>query len=114
MDLVKYWGITLVLVFMVPVDMWIQYEFWKMPDANKVAGGSEQYFVREVSDVILMYTAFFSFAYATYALIVDIWASPAGEMSIRSIAQVATATLSMLTGLSYYFTVNTYSGRFFY
>jgi len=63
---------------------------------------------------VLSYTAFFSFAYATYALIHDFYATPAGIMSEKSIAQVLTAVLSMIGGLSYYFTVNTYSGRFFY
>ena len=111
---VSYWGITIAILFMVPVDMWIQYEFWKIPEANKVSGGSEEYFVREISDIVLVYTSLFSFIYATYALVLDIYATPVGEMSTKSIAQVATAALSMLGGLSYYFTVNTYSGHFFY
>jgi len=44
--LISYWGITIILLFMVPVDLWIQYEFTQIPLANKVSGGSEQYFVR--------------------------------------------------------------------
>ena len=110
---VQYWLLFLAVGLNLPMDGWINYEFFKIPASDKVAGGARESEVVKKSWIVLFSSVGIAMLYSAWALFIDLFYGSLFTRTPYAKAQLWTARIGALSGIFYWFTVNSYDGGFF-
>ena len=107
--LLQSWSVLLAALLLAPIDWWIQYDFFGITAVSKTTGGAKVQMVRDASWSLLTYALVMSSVYTVYALTSDLLVGTFTTLEAKAIVELVTALLGLMTSVSYFLTVQTYS-----
>ena len=112
-NVLQYWTLLIGVAIMVPFDSWINYDFLGIPASDKIAGGARESEVVKKSWVVMFSSVGIAMLYSAWAIFVDLFYGSLFSRTAKAKAQLWTARIGALSGIFYWFTVNSYDGGFF-
>jgi hypothetical protein len=96
------------LLLYLPADLWMDYEYFYIPDSWKVTDGYWLFAIRIMSWVVNFYSLFVAFGFVGQFL-ADYFFFPNLQVpEMFTIGEFITSAIAVLTGVSYFFQVYSY------